>query len=68
MKLLHNLISLKACVNINLSHHVEQVVSVVWDSQGTQYQYGKGLTVLLDGSVAAKAETLQGGKGLTVNL
>eukprot|EP01052_Picozoa_sp_SAG31_P039132 SAG31_NODE_5362_length_2587_cov_2.129823_1_plen_661_part_10 len=46
--------SARECRPHNLSRHVGQVVSVVWDAQGTKYGYGKGLTVLVDGLVAAK--------------
>jgi hypothetical protein len=45
-----------------------RVVSVLWDADGKRYNKGQGLTVMLDGKVAATAKTLQGASALTVPL
>lgn len=42
----------------NVPYH-GHLVSVVYDADGTHYPFGKGLSVLVDGAVAAHADTVQ---------
>lgn len=35
------------------------LIGVIYDANGTQYGYGKGLTLVVDGAVAAHADTLR---------
>jgi len=36
-----------------------KIVTVVWDNKGNKYQFGKGLTVLVDGKVVGHSEKLE---------
>lgn len=49
----------------NLTYHGRRV-TVLWDATGTRYNQGRGLTVFVDGVVAARRDTLGGDGGLTV--
>ena len=37
-----------------------RIVTVLWDADGSRYGRGAGLSVLLDGALAAHADTTQG--------
>ena len=37
-----------------------RIVTVIWDADGSRYGRGAGLSVLLDGALAAHADTTQG--------
>lgn len=42
----------------NVPYH-GHLISVVYDADGTNYRFGKGLSVLVDGAVAAHTDTVQ---------
>lgn len=45
------------CLDRVLYH--EKIITIVWDKTGDKYQLGKGLTVLVDGKVAGRSDTIE---------
>ena len=49
-----------AMQGVNIEVRAGRIVTVLWDADGSRYGRGAGLSVLLDGALAAHADTTQG--------